>query len=107
MESRVDRFRKYAAVYAATAYESGASVRRHNTAAQEMRQITVEPGAAEELAPLLDEPDAGQWLAFGLLELSQPTDAVREKCLAIIQSLAAGSGANALGARFWLRELRR
>ena len=69
-----------------------------------MRQIVMEPGAAEELVPLLDEPDAGQWLAFELLELCKPSPDVREKCLAIIQSLAAGSGANALGARYWLRD---
>ena len=106
MESRVDRFRKFAAVYATTAYRSGASVRRHNAAAQKMRQIVMEPGAAEELVPLLDEPDAAQWLAFELLELSQPSDSVREKCLAIIQSLAAGSGANALGGRYWLRDFK-
>lgn len=71
-----------------------------------MRQIVMEPGAAEELVPLLDEPQAGQWLAFELLELSQPSGAVREKCLEIIQSLASGSGANALGARTWLREFK-
>jgi hypothetical protein len=106
MASRVDRFRKYAAVCATTAYGSGASVRRHNAAAQQMRQLVMEPGAAEELVPLLDEADAGQWLAFALLELSQPLDAVREKCLAIIRSLAAGSGADALGARYWLRDFK-
>lgn len=106
MESRIDRFRKLAAVFAATECKPGNSVRRHNAAAQEMRQIVKEPGAAEELATLLDEPDAGQWLAFELLELCKPSIAVREECMAIIERLAAGSGTNALGARVWLHDFK-
>jgi hypothetical protein len=102
MTSRVDRYRQCAAICAATSYGSGASIRRHNAAAREMRGIVVEPGAAEELLPLLDEPEPAQWLAFQLLELCKPASVVREKCLAIIHRLAAGSGADALGAQYWL-----
>jgi len=71
-----------------------------------MRQIVAEPGAGDELVPLLDDPDAGEWLAFELLELCKPSNAVREKCLAIIESLAASSGTKSLGARLWLRDFK-
>jgi hypothetical protein len=104
MASRIDRYRKCAATCAATAYGWGASIRRHNAAANEMRRIVVESGADEELLPLLDEPESAQWLAFQLLELCQPSPDVRERCLAIIQKLAAGSSADALGAQYWLRD---
>jgi hypothetical protein len=56
--------------------------------------------------PLLDEPEAAQWLAFQLLELCQPSPVVRERCLAIIRGLAAGSDADALGAQYWLRDFK-
>ena len=106
MASRIDRYRNCAATCAATTYGSGASIRQHNAAANEMRKIAAEPGAAEELLPLLDEPESAQWLAFQLLELCQPTAVVRERCLAIIRELAAGSGADALGAQYWLRDFK-
>jgi hypothetical protein len=104
MASRIDRYRECVATCAATAYGSGASVRRHNAAATRMREIVVELGAADELLPLLDEPEAAQWLAFQLLELCEPSSVVRERCLALIRGLAAGSGADALGAQYWLRD---
>jgi len=69
-----------------------------------MRQIASEPGAGQELLPLLDEPESAQWLAFQLLELCQLSPEVRERCLAIIRKLAAGSGADAVGAQYWLRD---
>jgi hypothetical protein len=106
MESRLNRYRKCAATCAATTYGSGASVRRHNAAATKMRQIVAETGAAEELLPLLDEPESGQWLAYQLLELCEPAPQVRDKCLAIIRRLATGSGADALGAQYWLRDFK-
>lgn len=81
-------------------------MREHNAAAKEMRDIVMEPGAAEELLPLLDEPQSDRWLAFQLLELCQPTPLVREKCLTIIRDMAAGSGPEALGAQWWLRDFK-
>jgi len=71
-----------------------------------MREIVAEPGAADELLPLLDEPESAQWLSFQLLELCQPSPTVRKKCLGIIRGLAAGSGADALGAQYWLRDFK-
>jgi hypothetical protein len=71
-----------------------------------MRRIVVEPGAADELLPLLDEPESAQWLAFQLLELSQPATEIHERCLAIVRHLAAGAGAMALGAQYWLRDFK-
>jgi len=106
MASRIDRYRECAAICAATKYGSGASIRRHNSAATEMRRIVREPGAAEELLPLLAEAESGKWLAFQLLELCSPSLEVREKCLAIIRRLATGSGVDALGAQYWLRDFK-
>jgi hypothetical protein len=57
-----------------------------------------------ELLPLLDEPPVNQWLAFQLLDLGKPEKPVVERCLAIIEGLAAGSGPTALGSQIWLRE---
>jgi hypothetical protein len=71
-----------------------------------MRKIVVEPGAEEELLPLLEEPEAAQWLAFQLLELCKPLPEVRARCLTIIRGIAAGSGADALGAEYWLRDFK-
>ena len=87
MKSRIDRYRAYASVCAATTYGAGASIRRHNTAARRMRKLVVEPGAAEELLPLLDEAQPAEWLAFQLLELCKPAPKVRKRCLAIIRPL--------------------
>src|SRR5438874_1040584 len=106
MASRIDRYRKCAATCAATTYGSGAPIRLHNAAANEMRKIVAEPGAAEELLPLLDEPESARWLAFQLLELCQPSHVVRQRCLAMIQDLAAGSGSDALGAQYWLLDFK-
>lgn len=64
------------------------------------------PSEAEELSPLLDEPESNRWLAFQLLELCQPTSAVREKCLAIIQDMAVEPGPAGLGAKWWLRDFK-
>jgi hypothetical protein len=96
MKSRLDRYRENAAICAATAYDSDASVRRHNAAANEMRRIVAEPGAAQELLPLLAEPQSTHWLAFQILELIEPLPEVRDKCLAIIRDLTERSGPEAL-----------
>jgi len=106
MKSRLDRYRDCVATCAANAHGSGVSIRRHNAAVDRMRRIVVEPGAAEELLPLLNEPQAARWLAAQLLELCEPAPEVREKSLAIIRRLAAGSGVDAIGARYWLRDFR-
>lgn len=104
MESRIDLYRKCVAICTATQLSSDDSVGRHNAAAMKMREIVLEPGASEELLPLLDEPESAKWLAFQLLELCEPTAEIREKCFEIIRRLAAGSNADALGARCWLRD---
>ena len=106
MTSRIDRYRECASICAATLYDSGASVRRHNAAVTVMRCIVVEPNSAEDLQLLLDEPESAQWLAFQLLELCNPSDDIREKCLATIRELAAGSNVTALGAAYWLRDFK-
>jgi len=104
MHSRIDRYRQRAATCAATEYDSAASLQRHNVAATEMRRIVAEPGAVEELLPLLAEPTSARWLAFQLLEHCTLSPEIRERCLAIVREVAAGSGPDALGARHWLRD---
>jgi hypothetical protein len=106
MESRVERYRAYTATCLATDYDSPASVRRHNRAADEMRRLVGEPGAVAELLPLLDEPTAARWLAFQLVESGGLSDDVIQRCLAVVRALAAGGDAEAMGARMWLRERR-
>ena len=106
MASHIDHYRQCVAICAATSFGSGISVRGHNAAVTEMRRIVVEPGAVEELISLLNEPLAAKWLAFQLLELCNPSDDIREKCLATIRELAAGSNGTALGAAYWLRDFK-
>ena len=68
IESRLVRYRKWAATCASTNYGTGDCVDRHNAAVDEMRRIVVEPGATDELSSLLDEPESARWLAIQLLE---------------------------------------
>lgn len=103
-ETRIERYRQCAAICAATEYGAGDAITTHNAAAIEMGRIAAEPGADEELLPLLDEPESAKWLAFQLLELCSPVPEVAERCLRIIEELAAGSSTDAVGAQFWLKE---
>lgn len=103
MLSRTERYRKCVATCASTDYASKDSLREHNNAATEMRRIASEPGAEVELLPLLDEPHAAEWLAFQAIELWHPSPEIRQRCVAIIQKLAAGSGLAAKGAKGWLQ----
>jgi hypothetical protein len=104
MKTRIDRYRVCVATCGTVDYSSDASVSRFNAASDEMRRIASEPGAAEELLPLLDEPESAKWLAFQILELCAPGPDVRERCLKTVRELAAGSDADAMGAQMWLRE---
>ncbi len=109
MASQIDHYRTYAATCVATDYASKHSVSQHNAAADQMRAMVAEvyaagPQVLAELLPLLDEPPSDQWLAFQLLELGEPEPAVVERCLSIIRRLAAGPGADAMGASMWLRD---
>jgi hypothetical protein len=106
MESRLDRYRTHAATCLATDYGSPVSVRLRNRAADAMRRLAGEPGAVAELLPLLEEPAAARWLAFQLVEMGGLSDDVHRRCLAVARTLAEGAGAEALGARMWLREQR-
>jgi len=102
--SRLDRYRELAAICARTGYQSAKSVRKHNNAADEMRRIASEPGAANELAELLTDPAARCWLAYQLIELGDPAPAIRDQCLSIIRNEASKDGPDALGAQIWLQD---
>lgn len=109
MATRADRYRKCASICVSVDYASRHSVRKHNRAADEMRGLVGEayragPEAVAELVPLLDEPPAGEWLAFQLLDLGTPPPDVAKLCVAIVRRKAAGSGPDAMGAAMWLRD---
>jgi hypothetical protein len=111
MQSPADQYRQHAATCVATEYGVPRSVRQHNAAVAAMYRIVEEAAAAgveaiSELLPLLDEPEAARWLAHQLLEKCRVPDAVERRCLRIIEELAAGSGADAVGEQMWLREYR-
>ena len=105
-KSRLEQYRAYADTCLSTDYTSPDSVDRHNRAADEMRRLTQEPGVAEDLAPLLDEPATAKWLAFHLLEAKIVQEDVRQKCLEIVLALTRRNDVEGLAAKMWLREHR-
>lgn len=109
MESRLDRLSRCLAICSETDYGSPASVKQHNAAATEMREIAKEaflegPNAVLELASLLDNADAAPTVAHLLLECGSVAGAIEERCLAVIKEVASGKGLEALGNRIWLRD---
>ena len=103
MVSRIERYRSCAITCAQTHYASVESVCEHNLAANEMRRLAGDSTAVEELSPLLDDPIARRWLAFHLVEFHSLDEEVERRCLRIIGELAAGKGAEGLGAKSWLQ----
>ncbi len=106
MGSLINRYRALATTRLVTDYDSAASVRQHNWAADEMRRLVEEPGAVSELIPLLNEPSSARWLAFQLVEAGGLSDEVLHQCLEIVRMMGEGSDAESLAARIWLREQR-
>jgi hypothetical protein len=109
MASPIELYRIDAAICAATDHSSRAAVRRHNAAADRLRALVAEaygagPEQVAELYPLLDEAPSNRWIAFQLLELGVPPPDVAERCIKVIQQIASGQGAGAMGARIWLKE---
>jgi hypothetical protein len=89
------------------------AVRRGNQAADDMRRLATEIGAAGSAAMqafgrLLDEPRNGVqgWAAFHVLEVMQaPADLV-DRALRVLEMIASSDGLHALGTRSRLKELR-
>jgi len=109
MASQIERYRTDSAICAATDQSSRAAVRRHNAAADRLRALVADayvagPEKVAELIPLLDEPPSDRWLAFQLLELGEPPPDCTERCIRVIQQIATGQDAGAMGARIWLKD---
>ncbi len=107
----IEKYRQFASICAETDYGDKKSVRRHNQAVDGMYKI-IEAAAHQgqeaisAFIPLLDEPACARWLAHHLLERAAPQPKVEQQCLTIIESLAKGDGANALGEQYWLKKFR-
>jgi len=69
-----------------------------------MRKLVAQPGAGEELLPLLDEQLCRNWLAYQLIELTEPSEEVRGRCLAIIREIASADDGSGIGAEMWLKQ---
>ena len=87
------------------------SVKRNNKAVDRMYQIVQlannkGPETVAELATLLDQPDCAKWLAHQLVEKAAITKEIKNKCFAIVETLAKGETAAALGERMWLKDNR-
>jgi hypothetical protein len=112
----IEQYRNNAAVHAAIDFADDASVRRGNRAASSLRAIATQIGtmgqdAMERFGLLLDEPrdDIHYWAAFHLhiLEVMPAPPALVNRAFALLEERARGDGAEALGTRMRLRELRR
>ncbi|MEM6855033.1 MAG: hypothetical protein AAF593_11555 [Planctomycetota bacterium] len=100
----IEQYRKLASVCADTDYSSKASVAKHNHAINQMRSAVAKSVTGEIYWPLLDEELCAKWLAFQLIELTNPPIEIRSQCFEVVTDLASSKGAIALGARMWLDE---
>ncbi len=105
----ISEYRKCANVCSLIDYADKSSVKRSNKAVGKMYQIVQAannegPETVTELAALLNEPDCAKWLAHQLVERAAITKEIRNKCFAIVKTLAKGESAEALGERMWLKE---
>jgi hypothetical protein len=89
------------------------AVRRGNQAADDMRRIATDVGAAgattmQAFGRLLDEPRNGvqAWAAFHVLEVMQAPPDLVDRAFDVLENIARGDGVQALGTRIRLRELR-
>jgi hypothetical protein len=89
------------------------AVELSNRAADEMRHLATEVGAAgapavRTFSQLLDEARNGvqSWAAFHVLEVMKPPPDIVERAFAVLESLAPGEGITAVGTRMRLHELR-
>lgn len=107
----IDQYRECARVCSTIDYADKSSVKRSNKAVDKMYQIVQTannkgPQSIADLATLLDEPDCAKWLAHQLVEKAAITKEIKNKCFSIVETLAKGESAEALGERLWLKEHR-
>lgn len=107
----INEYRECVRVCSAIDYTDESSVKRSNKAVEKMYQIVQAanssgPETVTELTALLNEPDCAKWLAHQLVEKAAITKEVKNKCFAIVETLAKGESAEALGERMWIEEHR-
>ena len=110
MHEAVGHYRECAATCQETDYGDKSSVRRHNRAARTMYEIVgaaVRNDVISAFVPLLDDPVCSKWLAHQLLEKADVDAEVEQRCLRIIEALAASDSADAMGEQIWLRDYKK
>lgn len=103
----IDEYRRCAATCSHTDYSDSASVELHNRCVERMYQLvneSIEGGTTHIFYPLLDDHISAIWISHHLVELSDLPPEVIQKCFTIVEARAAGSNAEALGERLWIKE---
>ena len=107
----INEYRECVRVCGEIDYADKSSVKRSNKAVYKMYQLVQAANdkgteAVAELASLLNEPECAKWLAHQLVEKAAITKEIKNKCFAVVETLAKGESAEALGDRIWLKENR-
>ena len=104
MQAIAELYRECVEICSATDFGSRGSVKRHNAAVDRMRRLVADHENLPELLSLLSDPQCARWLAFQLVELTNPPPETKALCLDTIRLLASGNDAVAIGAHMWLRQ---
>lgn len=103
----IDKLRELADIHADIDYGDLYSVKRGNTAADEIRseiRKLAGSGRVEELMSHLSESALGPWLAYTIAELPSISESQRNKCVARIKEIALGGGLESTAAKLWLNK---
>ena len=103
----IDEYKTLVAVTKVIDYADRRTIQRSNKAVSRMYELvrTVVrsgPAGIEELASLLDDPAAAQWLAHQLVECADLPKAIEDKCFRVVEGLAAAD--DGIGEQYWLKE---
>ena len=108
IRSMIDDYLTFAEICDNTDYENEKNIRKRNIAVSKMYDIVVSanenPNDLSELVKLLKHPKCSVWLAHQLIEKASITKEIEDECFEIIQNIAVGDSADAMGERFWLEE---
>ncbi len=105
----IEEYKKFSEICENTDYSNKQSVKKHNKAVNGMYKIIEKvaqkgQSSVDKISQLLDDKISRKWVAFQLLEKVQVTSDIELKCLSIIEDIASGDGAEAMGSRIWLDE---
>lgn len=112
MKNIKEEYIKCAEICAQIDYSDKKSVRANNRAVDKMYRLVERakfegPESIAGLIDLLDHSLAGSWIAHQLVERVNFDIEIAKKCFEIIEPLAHGESANALGETWWLAENRK